>query len=193
MSARSPSSQPVPATRNVILIGGRGSGKTSVGRELAAHLGWSFIDTDAQIEAASGRTIRDLFEQDGEAFFRRLEAGVIRGIIRHTEQVVSAGGGAVLSAENRNTLRAAGVCIWLAAPAEELYRRIQSDPRTAATRPALTDQAGVDEVRQLLRERGPLYAELAQHVVETAGRSVAQVVADVAALLTRPRGTARKR
>jgi shikimate kinase len=181
-----------PAIRNVILLGFRASGKTTVGRALADRLGWWFVDTDAQAQAATGQTIHYLFTEVGEEYFRRLETGIILGAARQSQQVVSVGGGAVLSAENRACLRAAGVCIWLAAPVEELQRRIEADPASATTRPALTAVGGLEEIRTLLRERGPLYAELAQHVVDTAGRTVSQVTDEILALL-QPRRRSRKR
>jgi shikimate kinase len=162
--------------RNVILIGYRGCGKTSVGRELAARLRWPFADTDEQVEAAAGRSVREIFEQDGEAFFRQLETRVIAQVTGAAGQVIAVGGGAVLSAANRAALQQAGVCIWLTAPATELHRRLQADPRTGATRPALTARGRLAEVRHLLAERRPLYADLAQHVVPTRARSIPDVV-----------------
>jgi shikimate kinase len=162
--------------RNLVLIGYRGCGKSCVGRQVAARLGWSSIDTDEQVEALAGRPIAAIFEQDGEAAFRSLEEATIARVTRGDRQVISVGGGAVLSEANRHALRAAGLCVWLAAPPEELHRRIQADPRTAAVRPRLTDRGGLDEIRHLLRQRQPLYAALADHVVQTAGQSIEQVV-----------------
>lgn len=172
------------AARNVILIGLRGSGKSSVGRALAARLGWEFVDTDARIEAHTRRTIAEIFAQDGEPAFRALETAVIQDVARGTRQVLSVGGGAVLNPENCASLRAAGVCVWLTAPAEALHRRTQSDPRTATQRPPLTDAAGVDEVRCLLAARQPLYAALADHVVSTEELSLDRVVETVLRIVT---------
>ena len=162
--------------RNVILIGARGSGKTTVGRRLAGRLGWSFVDTDEQIVSAVGMPIREFFEQEGEPAFRRHERAAIARAVRGRAQVIAVGGGAVLDAANRAALRKAGVCIWLAAPATVLWRRIRADRRTARTRPPLTAHRGLAEVRHLLAERRPLYAALAQHVVQTGRRSIADVV-----------------
>ncbi|MBP7746718.1 MAG: shikimate kinase [Phycisphaerae bacterium] len=172
------------AARNVILIGLRGSGKSSVGRALAARLGWEFVDTDERVEAQTRRTIAEIFAQDGEPAFRALETAVIKDVARGTRQVLSVGGGAVLNPENCASLRAAGVCVWLTAPAEELHRRTQADPGTATRRPALTDAAGVGEVRRLLSARQPLYAALADHVVSTEELPLERVVETVLRVVT---------
>ena len=172
------------AARNVVLIGYRGCGKTSVGRSLATRLGWTFVDTDDLIEAAAGCSIREIFEREGEAGFRVRETTAVQEVARGTQQVISVGGGAILSADNRTMLRGAGVCVWLTAPPEELHRRLQADPRSGSTRPALTSKSELEEIRHLLQRRAPLYAELAEHVVDTAGRSLEQVVAAVFAFLS---------
>lgn len=172
------------AAQNIILIGLRGSGKSSVGRALAACLGWQFIDTDERIEAQTGRTIAEIFTRDGEPKFRALETAVIQDVARGARQVLSVGGGAVLDPENCASLRAAGVCVWLTAPAEELHRRTQADPGTATRRPALTDATGVDEVRRLLAARQPLYAALADHVVSTEELPLERVVETVLRVVT---------
>jgi shikimate kinase len=168
---------------SIVLIGYRGAGKSAVGREVARRLGWEFIDTDAEIERRCGKCIADIFAQEGEQYFRQIEQTVVAEATRAVRRVLSVGGGAVLSEQNRTALRAAGVCVWLTAPAEELHRRLAADPRSASTRPALTDRAGLDEVRHLLAQREPLYAGLAEHVVPTTGRSSAEVADAILALL----------
>jgi shikimate kinase len=169
--------------RNIILMGYRGCGKSSVARELAVRLGWRAVDTDERVQSATGRSIRAIFEQDGEASFRQWEARMIEESVRSSQQVISVGGGAVVQGANRAALRGAGVCFWLTAPPEELQRRMQGDPNDAATRPALTAHGSLDEIRHLLGQREPLYAALADHVVDTSGRSIAQVVDAILSLL----------
>ena len=178
------------APRNVILIGARGCGKTTVGRALAARLGWEFVDTDERIVARAGKSIRAIFADDGEPAFRQLESELVDEVTRDTQQVISAGGGAVLAQRNRAALSAAGVCIWLTAPPEELHRRLESDPQTAETRPALTGRAALDEIRHLLTQREPLYAAVAEHVVPTAGQPVEQIVETLLGLVAEGRGSA---
>ena len=160
----------------VTLIGYRGCGKTVVGRQLAQRLGWSFIDTDQTIEEQAGRTIREIFETDGEMAFRRMEADLLDDALAHQRCVISAGGGAVLARRNRKAIRSNGVCVWLTAPAEELQRRIEADARSAAQRPELTNRPGLQEVEAVLQARLPVYEATAEHVVSTAGRSIEQVV-----------------
>lgn len=173
------SAPPRVSAKNVILIGPRGCGKSSVGRAVAERLGWTFVDTDARVEARAGRSIRAIFAAEGEAHFRELEARIIEEVSQGAGQVIAVGGGAVLRASNRDALRRAGTCVWLTAPAEELHRRLQSDARSASTRPALTDLPALDEVRHLLAEREPLYAGLAEHVVATTARTTDDVAAAV--------------
>ncbi|MBK9129351.1 MAG: shikimate kinase [Phycisphaerales bacterium] len=166
-----------------MLIGARGSGKSTVAAALAARLGWTCVDTDALIEARAGTTIRAIFERLGEAEFRRIEAAIVDEVCGGSGQVISVGGGAVLSDRNRAALRRAGPCVWLTASAETLAARIEADPRTAQTRPPLTARAGIEEVRYLLAQRGPLYAELASLTIDTTNRSAVGVADAIRAAL----------
>ena len=160
----------------VTLIGYRGCGKTVVGRKLAERLGWTFIDTDDAVEQKSGKTIREIFQTDGEVGFRRIEADVLDEALAGRRRVISAGGGAVLARRNRKALRSAGVCVWLTAPPADLHRRIEADACSASRRPNLTSHPGLQEVEAMLQVRLPVYEATADHVVSTAGRSVEQVV-----------------
>ncbi len=170
-----------PGARNVVLIGLRGCGKTSVGPLLAQRWNWHFTDTDALIAAQQQRTIADIISTDGEPAFRLLEADVIADVVRGDQQVISVGGGAVGGQRNRDLLHAAGICVWLTAPPETLLARIQADPQSAHQRPPLRAAGGLAEVRALLQERQPLYSSLAGHTINTVGLSVEQVADAVAA------------
>lgn len=170
--------------QNLILVGYRGSGKTTVGRLAASALGWIFLDTDELVTHAAGRSIAAIFAQDGEPAFRQLESQAIGQAVAGTRRVISVGGGAVLLPANRQQLTAAGVCVWLTAPPEELHRRLAADPRSASQRPALTDAAGLEEVRRVLAIRQPLYQAVAQRVVDTFGRPVEEVVREVLAAMS---------
>lgn len=166
----------MPLPRNIVLIGLRGAGKTSVGRALAASLAWDFVDTDELVVRHFGTSIREIFEQHGEAAFRAREARVIADICGGASRIISVGGGAVLTPANRERLRRAGLVVWLTAELDALARRIADDPSTGATRPALTPYAGREELAHLLAARGPLYAEIAALKVDTTRQSVAEVV-----------------
>ena len=168
---------------NLILIGYRGSGKTCVGRRIAAASGRPFVDTDDLVEASAGRSTSRIFESDGEAEFRRLETGAIREAVSANRQVISVGGGAVIAERNRSLLRAAGTCVWLKASAEVLMRRIEADPHSAERRPALTSAAPADEVRQLLVAREQYYEELANQTLDTENLDVRQAAERIIELM----------
>ena len=186
-SASEAQDRPRPDARNVrenlILIGYRGCGKSTVGRLVARRLGWRFIDTDELIEKASGRSIASIFTADGEPAFRELERWAIEQAVEGSRRVIAVGGGAVLSEANRHRLGAAGLCIWLTAPPEELHSRLQSDPRSPSQRPPLTDLGGLEEVRRLLAARAPLYRAVADRIIDTAGLSVEELVQEVSAVV----------
>jgi shikimate kinase len=160
----------------VTLIGYRGCGKTTVGRQLAQRLGWEFIDTDDEVEKRAGRTIREIFETDGETAFRKIETQVVEEALAGRWRVISAGGGAVLAHRNRKSLRNTGTCIWLTAPPEQLQERISADERSESQRPSLTSRPGLTEIEAVLQNRLPVYEATADHVISTAGRSIDEVV-----------------
>lgn len=143
---------------SVVLIGYRGSGKTTIGKRLADRLWQPFVDTDELIVRKAGKSIREIFEQQGEAAFRDLESTVVRDTLMLQEHVISLGGGALLREENRAALKASGhKVVYLKCEPAELYKRITADPESAATRPDLTDSGGLEEVTQLLAAREPTY------------------------------------
>lgn len=160
----------------VTLIGYRGSGKSSVAAPLASRLGWKWIDADDEIERRAGRSIREIFETDGEPAFRRLEREVLADLLHEEQLVIAAGGGAVLNADTRRDLQAAGPVIWLQASCERLASRINADQSTAERRPNLTTAGGGrTEIEQLLAQREPLYRECASVTIQTDGKSVTEV------------------
>jgi shikimate kinase len=160
---------------NLFLIGYRGTGKTTVAQLLAHRLGWDWADADMLLEARAGRNIRRLFAEDGEASFRDLEAALLAELSQSHQRVIATGGGVILRADNRQRLRSAGRTIWLTADAPTLWQRLQADAATADRRPPLT-VGGLAEIEELLRLREPLYRACANMIVETAGRSPAEVV-----------------
>ena len=152
--------------RHILLVGYRGSGKSTVARELARLLGLPRLDTDQLIEASAGRSIQQLFAERGEAGFRDLETECLLSLRQQPASVVSLGGGAVVRPGNRPLIGSLGTVIWLDGRPETLTRRIAGDPRSAQTRPALTDGSLEQEVIQLLAQREPWYREVADHRIE---------------------------
>ena len=154
----------------IALIGARGCGKTTVGHILAGLLGGACVDTDEWIAQRAGRSIADIFASEGEAGFRKRESQAVREVVEKPPAVISVGGGAVLLQENVDALRKVAILVWLTAPAEVLFRRISIDSASASSRPPLTDQPGVEEVRKLLDERSPLYQRASDFQIVTADR-----------------------
>lgn len=164
----------------LILIGYRGTGKSTVGRTLATALNWPFYDADAIIEAKAGRTIAQIFADETESGFRDRESAVLQELCQYTPAIISTGGGAILRPENRLLLRSAGQIIWLTAPVDVIWERLQTDPTTGARRPNLAG-GGRAEVEQLLRTREPWYRECADQILDTAHRSPEALVSDILA------------
>jgi len=144
---------------SVFLIGYRGSGKSTIGRLLADRLWQTFLDSDELIVKQAGKSIKEIFDSEGEPGFRDREAAVVRELAMLSDHVIALGGGAVLREENRNVLRKDGhKIIYLRCEPAELHRRIHADPQTAENRPALTGLGGgIEEIERLLADREPIY------------------------------------
>lgn len=173
------------ADYNIVLIGYRGTGKTSVARELAARLGWLWYDADAEIERAAGKSIAEIFATGGEAVFRDWESRVIEQLSVRRGVIIATGGGAILRAENRAALTRAGRFVWLQADPETIHARLQADATTAARRPNLTRLGELEEIRTLLAEREPIYAALAELRLNADTNTAAELAETIAAALTR--------
>jgi shikimate kinase len=162
---------------NIVLIGYRGSGKSSIGRLLAAKLSMDFADSDVVIVERAGKTIREIFAAEGEAGFRARESQAIAELAARDNVVIAAGGGAVLRAENVAALKANGKIVWLQADAPTLFQRIQADAATNHTRPNLTAGGGIEEVKKLLEARTPIYSAAADVTLDVTSLSVDDAVA----------------
>jgi shikimate kinase len=165
------------------LIGYRATGKTTLARLLAERMGCDWIDADVEIERRSGKSIAQIFAQDGEPAFRDLEAGVIADLCRRQHLVLAAGGGAPLRPESRQAMRTAGKVVWLRATPATILARMSGDQTTAARRPNLTDRGGLEEVVQLLARREPIYRGTAHLEVDTEGKDPAEIVEEILAWL----------
>lgn len=168
--------------KNLVLVGLRGTGKSTVARLVARQLGWESADVDPVIEARAGKSIRAIFDEDGESAFRKLEAEVTRELLGMKDLVLAAGGGVVVRKDNREALREHDV-VWLAASPEILYERIHGDPSTSARRPDLTAFGGLAEIRELAERRDALYREVSRWRVDTEGKTPDQVASEIVSLL----------
>jgi shikimate kinase len=157
----------------VALVGLPGSGKSTVGRQLARRFRWSFVDSDAQIEQRLGCSIRSFFEMEGEQRFRDIEADEIDRITQGDGALVlSTGGGSVLRIETRQRLQQRCRVVYLRSSPEELYRRLKNDKN----RPLLQVADPLAKLRDLFEERDPLYQSVAHYTIDTGRPSVATLV-----------------
>jgi shikimate kinase len=171
---------------NIILIGYRGSGKTSVGRELARLLERPLFDSDRMIFAKTGRTVREIVEAGGWAAFREAEKSVVAELATLDQAVISLGGGAVLDPENVSILEERGTFVWLKADARTLALRMKNEQNGSGQRPSLTGAGTLDEIERVLAERLPVYGAVADMTVDTAGKHPAGIAEEIAeALLER--------
>jgi shikimate kinase len=155
----------------LILVGLPGSGKSTVGRQLARRLGLQFNDSDHAIEQRLGCSIASFFEHEGEAAFRDVEEAVIAELCAQ-DGVIATGGGAVLRPANRERLRASGHVVYLSSTPEDVFRRVRHDKG----RPLLQVDDPMKKLRELYAERDPLYREVAHFIVETGRPSVPTLV-----------------
>jgi shikimate kinase len=161
-----------PSIRTISLIAMPGAGKSTAGRQLAHVLGRPFMDADHELERRIGGSIRSFFEAEGEAAFRDLEEQVIGELAQQPGLVLATGGGSVLRPANRQALRQHSTVIYLRATPEELFRRLRHDTQ----RPLLQVADPLRRLRELYRDRDPLYRETAQFIIETGRPSVATMV-----------------
>ncbi len=139
---------------NLYLVGMMGAGKTTIGRLLAAGLGYGFVDTDAVIEQLTHRSISQIFAEQGEAEFRQIETKVLSEVCAYTNLAIATGGGIVMRSENWSYLHH-GLIVWLDVPVEQIYTRLAADH----TRPLLQDADPLEKLRSLLEKRRSLYAQ----------------------------------
>lgn len=165
--------------KTVVMVGMMGAGKTAVGRGLAARLGVAFLDSDAEIEAAADRTVPEIFERDGEAFFRARESEVIARLLDEERAILSTGGGAFLAEGNRRNISERGVSVWLDADLDLLWQRV----RHKDTRPLLRTADPRATLAEIYAARVPLYAMADVTVKSLPDLSIEQMVDRVIARL----------
>jgi len=169
----------------IILIGYRCAGKTSVGREIAQRLGIPFYDTDELIQHRTGKTIREIVDEEGWDAFRREERAVIKRLPSLADAVIAAGGGAIMDIENRKALKHNGFCIWLTVDVRTIVERMKNDRESNGQRPPLSDGGLERETAQILAVRESVYQALADCTVDTSGKEIAVVTDEVYSALVR--------
>jgi shikimate kinase len=162
--------------RNLVLIGGRACGKTSVGKALAVALARPFVDLDEVLVAQAGCSIAELVAASGWPEFRRREKELVAHYAGLSGQVLAPGGGAVLDPENVRNLREHGLVIWLTSDPAILGQRLRGDQGSQEFRPSLTGADPVAEMAKVLAEREPLYRAAAHLIIDTTGLSIPEVV-----------------
>ena len=160
---------------NIYLIGYRCTGKTSVGKCLAAGPEWRFVDADAALVCRHGVTIQSMVEAGGWDGFRRNEKQLLADLCTGTGQVVATGGGAVLDGENVDRMKKSGIVIWLKASPATIKERIVSDRHTGDQRPSLTGKGLLEEIEDVLEERLPLYEDAMDLAVVTDDRNIQEI------------------
>lgn len=164
---------------NIILIGYRATGKTTLAQLLAGKLGWEWIDADVEVERRAGKSIARIFAEDGEPAFRDLEATVTAELCQRKNLVLAAGGGSPLRADTRRAMRERSRVVWLTALPETIHARMSGDATTAGRRPNLTDKNALDEIVHLLQKRESVYHEAAHIQVDTEAKSPAQIADEI--------------
>jgi shikimate kinase len=145
--------------KNIILIGFMGTGKTVTGRILAERTGMELVDMDSLIEARQGKTIPEIFAQDGEAGFRRLERDLVQELSKRSGLIISTGGGVVTNPDNLSDFAESGLLVCLTASPETIFQRLEKD----TTRPLLSGDKK-EQIETLLKRRQPLYDAIARQI-----------------------------
>jgi len=152
---------------NLIFVGMMGSGKTTVGRALARHMGKVFLDSDEEIQKRTGVNIPHIFDVEGESGFRLRESAVLADLVKHDNTVLATGGGAVLSERNRTLLKQSGIVIYLRASVQDLWHRTRYD----RNRPLLHTNNPYGKITELYQKRDPLYRQVADIVIQSGKQS----------------------
>jgi shikimate kinase len=160
--------------RSIVLVGLMGAGKSTIGRRLAQKLDLAFVDADAEIEQAAGKSVQDIFRDHGEESFREGERRVIARLLESGPQVLATGGGAFMNEETRNNISRRGIAVWLKADIELLMKRV----RRRDNRPLLKADNPEEVMQTLIEQRYPVYGR-ADIIVESRDVPHSSIVSDV--------------
>lgn len=167
---------------NIILIGFMGCGKTTIGKKLAASLNYSFLDTDECIEQKEKQSIKELFKERGETYFRACETKVLETLNEETNRtVISTGGGMAVQKQNVELLRALGVVIYLSVTSETVMKRLRKDE----SRPLLQGENGAKRIKELLESRLLAYKTCCHYQIVTDGKDISTICLEIQDIMTR--------
>jgi len=152
---------------NLVFVGMMGSGKTTVGRALARHLGKTFVDSDEEIQKRTGVNIPYIFDVEGESGFRLRESAALDDLVKRDNMVLATGGGVVLAEQNRTLLKQSGIVVYLRANVQDLWHRTRHD----RNRPLLQTKDPYGKLMELFQQRDPLYRQVADIVIQSGKQS----------------------
>lgn len=163
---------------HIFLIGFMGAGKTTVSWKLGERSGVEVLDTDQMLVEQEGKSISRIFEEDGETYFRDRETELLKTLQGRKPAVISCGGGVPLREENGLLMKQCGKVVWLNATPETIYERVKN----STDRPLLNGNMNVPYIQNLMESRREAYASCASHIIDTDGRSFAQIVEEILSL-----------
>ncbi|PKN52570.1 MAG: shikimate kinase [Deltaproteobacteria bacterium HGW-Deltaproteobacteria-13] len=163
----------------VVLIGYRATGKSTVGRILSAKLNINFWDTDVMVEKMMAMPVKEIVAKNGWDFFRARETEAVKFLTQKGDCVIATGGGVILSSENVDLLKQAGVIIWINAPLHDIIERLRKDALNESIRPQFTSGDLVQETTDIMKLRLPLYDKAADYIVDTTDKNADQVAAEI--------------
>ncbi len=170
---------------HIILIGYRGTGKSTVGKKLAEKLQMPFYDMDELVETRTGRSIKEMVAENGWAYFREREGEIVREITTFQKSIIATGGGAVMDEGNVSILKKHGLLIWLRADVKTIVGRIQGDLNSIVRRPSFSQDGIIRETEDVLKIRMPVYERLADFSIDTANKNIDEIVNGICQFLSR--------
>jgi shikimate kinase len=160
---------------NLFMIGYRCTGKTTIGKSIAAAIDWPFVDADTLLVRECGKPIKEIVDTEGWEAFRRMERSTLKQICTKDRQIVATGGGVVLDKANIKAMKTSGMVIWLSATSETIQKRMLQDKNTGNFRPALTEKGHMQEIEDMLLKRKPYYESASDFSIQTDDEPVSEI------------------